>query len=411
MKNRHKKSLAATSLALVISASGAVTSLALPQAAPDQEFTEAYQRLYDNQMDYDELEDLVKNFYPPIKNTYDTYYNTYEEEQAGIVNSMFEAAREMDDAADDLEDAIKSGALSAADAMGDLMVAKATAKGYRSGAQSMGYNIELGIREDNKNLKQIQRGVNKIVYSLQQAMNGYEQIMLNRDVAAKGVEIAETARNIQQTMQAQGLAIDADVISAASGLTSARSQLAALDTQAESIKKTLCTFTGWGSDGNPVIGAVPTSDVAAIAAIDVNADKEKAVNNNYSLISMRGAKGGGMDQIEQIISKNTTQTKNKVRNVAYSEDLVRSNIQTLYDTILEKKVEYDSATTAWQAAQNTWQAAQIQYRTGSLSQIGYMQQELAYLQARAAYRSADLNLQQAMQNYTWAVKGLDVSAS
>ena len=405
MKNRHKKSLAATSLALVISASGAVTSLALPQAAPDQEFTEAYQRLYDNQMDYDELEDLVKNFYPPIKNTYDTYYNTYEEEQAGIVNSMFEAAREMDDAADDLEDAIKSGALSAADAMGDLMVAKATAKGYRSGAQSMGYNIELGIRDDNKNLKQIQRGVNKSVYSLQQAMNGYEQIMLNRDVASKGVEIAETARNIQQTMQAQGLAIDADVISAASGLTSARSQLAALDTQAESIKKTLCTFTGWGSDGNPVIGAVPTSDVAAIA------DKEKAVNNNYSLISMRGAKGGGMDQIEQIISKNTTQTKNKVRNVAYSEDLVRSNIQTLYDTILEKKVEYDSATTAWQAAQNTWQAAQIQYRTGSLSQIGYMQQELAYLQARAAYRSADLNLQQAMQNYTWAVKGLDVSAS
>ena len=53
MKNRHKKSLAATSLALVISASGAVTSLALPQAAPDQEFTEAYQRLYDNEMDYD----------------------------------------------------------------------------------------------------------------------------------------------------------------------------------------------------------------------------------------------------------------------------------------------------------------------------------------------------------------------
>ena len=239
MKNRHKKSLAATSLALVISASGAVTSLALPQAAPDQEFTEAYQRLYDNQMDYDELEDLVKNFYPPIKNTYDTYYNTYEEEQAGIVNSMFEAAREMDDAADDLEDAIKSGALSAADAMGDLMVAKATAKGYRSGAQSMGYNIELGIRDDNKNLKQIQRGVNKIVYSLQQAMNGYEQLMVNRDVAAKGVEIAETARNIQQTMQAQGLAIDADVISAASSQTTARSQLAALDTQAESINKTL----------------------------------------------------------------------------------------------------------------------------------------------------------------------------
>lgn len=153
------------------------------------------------------------------------------------MNSMFEAAREMDEAADDLEDAIKSGAVSAADGMARSMMAKATAKGYRTGAQSMGRNIQLGTREDNKNLKRIQRGVNKIVYSLQQAMNGYEQIMLNRDVAAKGVEIAETARNIQQTMQAQGLAIDADAISAASGLTSARSQLAALDTQAESIKR------------------------------------------------------------------------------------------------------------------------------------------------------------------------------
>lgn len=97
---------------------------------------------------------------------------------------------------------------------------------------------------------------------------------------------------------------------------------------------------------------------------------------------MRAPRAAAWTQIEQIISKNTTQTKNKVRNVAYSEDLVRSNIQTLYDTILEKKVEYDSATTAWQAAQNTWQAAQIQYGTGSLSQIAYMQQELAYLQAR-----------------------------
>ena len=134
--NRHTKSLAAASLSLAISVSGAVTSLALPQEVPDQEFTEAYQRLYDNEMDYDELEDLVKNFYPPIKNTYDTYYNTYEDEQAGIVNSMFEAAREMDEAADDLEDAIKSGAVSAADGMADLMMAKATAKATVQGPKA-----------------------------------------------------------------------------------------------------------------------------------------------------------------------------------------------------------------------------------------------------------------------------------
>ena len=399
MNINRRKGFMALSLAAVMAVGGAGAALAdEPGVVPGDTYTEAMARLQDSHMEYDELTDLIKNCYAPIKSAY-SMIDTMEEDQGSIATAMRVVADDYMSQADQLADVLGSGNPAVMQVVGG-------ARMLRSSAGSMDRSIER-----SKSSRSVDRQVNMIVSGAETLMNQYEYYLAQRTVVAKALEIAQTAQAIQQTMQAQGLAIDEDVISAASGLTSERSQLAALDTQAESIKKTLCTFTGWGSDGNPVIGAVPTSDVAAIAAIDVNADKEKAVNNNYSLISMRGAKGGGMDQIEQIISKNTTQTKNKVRNVAYSEDLVRSNIQTLYDTILEKKVEYDSATTAWQAAQNTWQAAQIQYRTGSLSQIGYMQQELAYLQARAAYRSADLNLQQAMQNYTWAVKGLDVSAS
>ena len=332
---------------------------------------------------------------------------------ADISSTMFEAAREMEEAADDIEDAVKSGQVEAEkiqDEMEKVYTNRGYAKQYRRVAQSMGMSIGTSTRDDSKGMKSLQRQVNQIVYSLQLAMNGYEQLMVNRDAAAKGVEIAETAKSIQQTMQAQGLAVDADVISAAASLTSAKSQLEALDTQAASLKKTLCQFTGWGPEGDPVIGTVPSADVAAIASIDVNADKEKAVNNNYSLISLRGTQGGDMSQIEKVMTKSTTQARNKMRSVEYNEDSVRSNIQTLYDTILEKKVTFDSASTAWQAAQNTWQAAQIQHGNGSLSKIGFMQQEFQYLQARAAYRSADLNLQQAMQDYNWAVAGLTVDA-
>lgn len=168
-------------------------------------------------------------------------------------------------------------------------------------------------------------------------------------------------------------------------------------------------MTGWSTDGNPVIAPLPSADVAAIAAIDVNQDKETAVNNNYDLISLRRGKGGGMDQVEQVMTKTTTQTKNKVRNVAYNEDIVRSNIQSLYDDILEKKASYDAAATAYQGAQIIWNSAQIQKSNGSISQIEYLQQELSYLQAHAAFRCADLNLRQSMENYGWAVKGLGIS--
>ena len=116
-----------------------------------------------------------------------------------------------------------------------------------------------------------------------------------------------------------------------------------------------------------------------------------------------------MTDLQVRTTKSTTQKENKVRNVEYSENTVRSNIQTLYDTILEKKSSYDSAVTAYQSAEMAWNAAQIQKQNGSLSQIQYLQQELAWLQAQSGLKCADLALQQAMQDYDWAVRGVSVS--
>lgn len=395
-------------LTLALSLTGSFTSMALPEEAPTAEYEDALARLQDNHMEYDELEDLVKNYYEPIKSAYDMLTNTGDLEL--VAELMYDAASDLKEEAKDIEDAVKDGQITGSDVMDAMIEAtvnRMTAKGYRSAADRMSRNIDLSTRPSS--LKTAQQGVNKIVQSLQTAMNGYEQIMVNRAVAAKGVEIAETAKNIQQTMQAQGLAVDAGVLSAASTLSSSRSQLTALDTRAESIKKSLCRMTGWGANGNPVIGPVPAADVEAIPAIDVNADKEKAVNNNYDLTALRKSKDGGMDQIAQATTKTTTQTRNKMQNVIYSEDLVRSDIQALYDDILEKKALYDAAATAYQGAQITWNAAQIQKQNGSISQIQFLQQELGWLQAYAGFRGADLNLRQSMENYQWAVKGLSIN--
>ncbi len=410
MMKSHKKPARLAALSLSFALAGSFTAMALPEEAPTAEYDAALARLQDNQMEYGELEDLVKNYYEPIKSAYDALTNT--EDMALVTELMYNAARDLREEADDIEDAIKDGQVSMGemeDAMTGMITNKVMASLYRKNADSMSRSIDLSTRPSS--LKSAQQNVNRIVQSLQSAMNGYEQLMANRAVAAKGVEIAETARNIQQTMQAQGLAVDAGVLSAASTLSSSRSQLTALDTRADSIKKSLCRMTGWGPDGNPVIGPVPSADVGAIPFIDVNADKEKAVGNNYDLTSLRAGKGGGMDQIAQTTTKTTTQTKNKVRNVAYNEDLVRSNIQTLYDDILEKKAAYDSAATEYQSAQLLWNAAQIQKSNGSISQIEYLQQELAFLQSQGAFRCADLNLRQSMENYDWAVKGLSISIS
>ena len=76
----------------------------------------------------------------------------------------------------------------------------------------------------------------------------------------------------------------------------------------------------------------------------------------------------------------------------------------------EKNASYTAAKTAYESGQIAWQAAQVQKANGMLSNIQYMQQELAWLQAQSGYKCADLALQQALQNYKWAVAGVSVSA-
>ncbi len=138
-------------------------------------------------------------------------------------------------------------------------------------------------------------------------------------------------------MQAQGMAVDADVLSAASSLSTSQSQLNQLDAGIEQIRKMLCSFTGYDEAANPVFGEVPSADPSYIATVNVTEDKEKAVNNNYNLISLRSQTGGGMTDLRSVPQRLPHRLQNKLRNVEYSEENVRSNIQALYDEMEEKE--------------------------------------------------------------------------
>lgn len=401
IEKRKGKGLICLGLAFSLAAGSVSAAFAEENQAQQME------RLKDNQMEYDELSDLIKNYYPPIKSAYDTINSMKDDNSQAILESRLAASSLLDEA-----DQIK------ADASGgspeEKAAASMTAKVLRSNAKSLksyADSAERGLDSYDSQIKTLDRNVNSIVYNVEKLMNTYQQTLAMRQVAAKGAEIAQAATNLQATMQAQGLSVDRDVLSAAASLSSASQQLASVDQGLEQLKKTLCTFTGWGAEGDPQIGAVPSADVAAIASIDVERDKEKAALNNYEMISLRSGSGGNMSQLASQLTKSTTKTKNKLRDVQYGEETVKSQVQTLYDVILEKKALYDSALTAYQSAQISWNGAQLQRQSGSLSDIQFMQQELAYLQAEANFKCADLALQQAMRDYDWAVRGVTVSAA
>lgn len=406
MKTTFLKRTAAASLSVVLAASVPFTVLA-DQTDPNVAYEQEQQLLSDGHLDYGEIEGRVKNYYGPMKSAYDMAKGMVEDQADIAVNERI-MANDLLSQADVAEDMAEEQTGM------DQAISAATAKALRQSARQMRNAASMmgqSLKKTSSTERQVDRQANSLIMNVQSMMNQYEQLVSQRAMAAKGVELARTARALQDTMQSQGMAVDSDVLSAAASLSSAQSQLASLDAGMEQIYKLLCSFTGYDPASGVTFGAIPSADLAAIDAIDVNADKEKAVNNNYNLISLRSSTGGGMTDFQARTTKTTTQTENRLRNVEYSENTVRSDIQALYDQILEKHAAYDAAKTAYESGKMVWDAAQIQKQNGSLSQIQYLQQELAWLTTESGYHCAGLELQQAIQNYRWAVVGAAVSVS
>lgn len=405
MKTNHLRSVTAATMALLLAASVPFQTFAAEEN-PAGSYCADQQRLADNQLDYDEIGARVKEYYGPIKSAYAMARGMKEDQGQIAVNSRTTA--------DDLLSQAKAAEDLAKEQSGmEQMISKATARALRKSVNQLrttANSLDRSLERKSSSEKQIDRQANSLILNVEMMLNQYQQLLSQRTIAAKGVELATAAKQLQDTMQAQGMAVDADVLSAASSLSTSQSQLNQLDAGIEQIRKMLCSFTGYDEAANPVFGEVPSADPSYIATVNVTEDKEKAVNNNYNLISLRSQTGGGMTDLQIRTSKTTTQIANKLRNVEYSEENVRSNIQALYDAMEEKNSSYSAAKTAYESGQISWQAAQVQKANGMLSNIQYMQQELAWLQAQSGYKCADLALQQAIQNYKWAVAGASVSA-
>lgn len=405
MKTNHLRSVTAATMALLLAASVPFQTFAAEENLAGS-YCADQQRLADNQLDYDEIGARVKEYYDPIKSAYAMARGMKEDQGQIAVNSRTTA--------DDLLSQAKAAEDLAKEQSGmEQMISKATARALRKSVNQLrttANSLDRSLDRKSSSEKQIDRQANSLILNVEMMLNQYQQLLSQRTIAAKGVELATAAKQLQDTMQAQGMAVDADVLSAAASLSTSQSQLNQLDAGIEQIRKMLCSFTGYDEAANPVFGEVPSADPSYIATVNVTEDKEKAVNNNYNLISLRSQTGGGMTDLQIRTSKTTTQTANKLRNVEYSEENVRSNIQALYDEMEEKNASYTAAKTAYESGQIAWQAAQIQKANGMLSNIQYMQQELAWLQAQSGYKCADLALQQALQNYKWAVAGVSVSA-
>ena len=391
MKHR-KRAIAAVTVCML-----AVTSVPAfaysptgPGASPEagRYSEEELARLQDNVLEYSEIQNRVREYNPTISQVWKTYEDT-RQDYANMVTELESQYQVVKNLADSYE--------SAGEMMGNqvlISTAKQLKKGYQSTMESMEDTVSQW--NDNKSTGSIRSYERQMTAGAQQAMIGYDTIRQNIATLETMVQLYDRQYQMYTRQKELGLATDKDVLSSYTSFLSAQSQLASLNNQADSVRRSLCQLLGYDPETNPEIRSLLAFDMTRLEGMNLEEDTKKAIGNNYTLISQRTSAAG----------KTNAKRENRNKILDEGDQKLTIEMQRLYQDVMDNKAAYDAAATGYQAAEASWGAAQRQYQNGLISEIQYIGLQLAYYQKKAAFESANLSLWQAMENYDWGITGL-----
>ena len=398
---RRKNQILALGLAAVLTAASAVPAFAGyaptgPGAEPEPEKYDAatLSKLQDNVLEYDELALRVREYNPNISEAWRKYGESKEDYQ----NMLTELESTYDDSMDNI-DAVLKPLKQAEKLMPQL---KGTVK-QMSSLKSGYHSLVQGIRDtvtnwdtSKRNTSQIRQYEKQVISGAQSAMIGYNTIVDNKATLETMVDLYQKQCDMYQRMAALGLANQTDVVSAQTSLIGAKSQLASLQSQEDSVYRTICLLLGYDTDSGVEIRNLSDFDMSRLDGMNLEADTKKAIGNNYTLIGQRtSAKGETNAQIAA-----------RLNTIEEGEQKLTIEMQRLYQDVLDKKAAYEAAMTGYEAAEKSNGAAQRQYQNGLLSEMQYVGTQISYNQKKAAKESAELDLWTAMNAYDWGIEGL-----
>lgn len=406
MKKWNRIIPAALALSL---AAAPVTSLAnefVPQ--PGNRFDEeTMARLQDNVLEYDEIEMLIDEYNTILKNSRETYQDkrdSYKDisklkeqtfESSGV---LLEQANNMSERASALKDYIGYQGGLAPDSYAGMLYAS---EKYSLLAEQVMLSADSlqEVTPDMLKVKAVDSARASLISISQSAMIGYHQTLLQRESLEDSIGLLQMVYDSTQ-LQAQnnvGMATQTDVLNARQNLESAQAGLLTIDAALDSTRQTLCTMLGWKYSDVPEIRDIPAVDLTRIDSMNPEADLAAAVDNNftlrYNLLDFGNKTDGSVEQ------------QNLSRTIDNEKAEIASSLHNLYNAVLQKRNEYETAVAAYQLEQTKMQSAETKNSVGMIGNLEYRQQQNAFKTKEIAMKNAELSLFQAMETYDWAVKG------
>ena len=349
---------------------------------PGNEYDDAtMKKLADNMLEYDEIGKLVEVYSPTFKTVKETYSDKKDaaKDVVKLKSKLLDSSGELADTASTLK-----GSLDAAKEMiGKVPAMTPTnyAQLYYS-SELMDYQADAialqgdsleQVSPEQMHIKLVDSTRAALTAGTQSAMIGYKQLKLNEESLESGLTLLEA---VYQSTQATKLT-----------LTSSEQKL----------RQTLCTMLGWKYDAKPEIKDVPAADLTRIDGMNPEKDKQAAQDNNftirYNVLDLDNKDAGSVEY------------QNLQRTIKQEKEEVASSLVNLYNDVLQKRNELQTAKAAYELEKTKMETAERKWQLGTIGRLEYMQQQNSLKTKEIAVKTGDLALFQAMETYDWAVKG------
>lgn len=287
MKHRRRKTaLLSAAAAAVLVLQGSFAALAAsPQFAYD---ADTWAKLQDNVMEYSELPYLVQEYNPTYLNNQTTYQagrdtknaKEVQDKQYNQANDLYDSADNLRDQADQIEDYLAVPGM--ASAYASLMSASAMVE---QNALKTQQSADASYRDSEMDRLDYMNSQDAVVVQVEAAFAAYNQVKKTIPLMEKSLELQELTLQMTQKRQQLGQATQIDVLNAQKSLQSLQSTLTQTKAGLQTQHQQLCVQTGWTYDAEPDIQDLPQADLGQIAAMNLAADTQTALEQNLSLQS------------------------------------------------------------------------------------------------------------------------------
>ena len=383
MKRLHN--MAAFGLAAVLTASVPFQALA---GSPEFAYTpEKWSALRDNKLEYGEIADLVHEYNPTVLNNQASYEQNREGDMGrsdgDIAASYRQNAQNIYDQIDMLDP--------------DSPTYDSTVLALEQQAKALEASATQAESGNFGTLSQNKQAEAAIVASTKALMINYHQLLFNLDLSQKNLILLQDQQNAVQRKADLGMATQMDVLNAKSAVENMQASILSTEKQIRNNRQSMCLATGWAYNAEPEIGDLPSVSKEEILAIDLEADKEEAVKNNYTLSANR----------HRYSNTRVEETKETLEDtIKNNESQIRSSVTSSYQALLQAQSDYEQAQSELDLAQRQFDTAALNLSIGNVSQLEYDQQAFALESAKTGLELKQMAVLQAYETYKSGVAGL-----